>query len=269
MLMDDIEFSKDRRYSVIRLNDSHITELKGMLRDRLAQICYGEGCIETEPDEYTYHKACKHLWSQLSGISSQRQYAIVAEIIMHLVSPSMLHFEVEPLSVALALQDKNIKHGFDINFLELQNKRIWYGEVKSGCNQSRSILIGRAHDDLKKYFENIESDGDDDTSYRWEAAKNEARVIFSANTAKVKEVVRLLTESRNGILNGKKDKRNAIIMAVNFGVTGIPCDHLDIERYIKKTDKKHIFDNHVVLSVAKEQVEDIILFLRQEGGGDD
>ncbi len=265
MITDVMEFDQNHRYSVIRLDESHMPEIKNMLKTRLAEICYGEGSIEMEPDEYTYHKACKHLWGQLMEGSKQRRYAIIAEIIMHLISPIMLHFDVEPLSVVLALQDKNIKHGFDINFFDQLHKRIWYGEVKSGVNQKRSNLINRAHTDLKDYFENIESENND-TSYRWDAAKNEARVIFSANTSKLKQILQLLTESKEGILSKQKDKRNALIMTVNFGTAEFPDNNQDIERYINKTDKEHVFDHYIVLSVAKEQADDIISFLKEEGG---
>jgi len=265
MISDDIELGPDKRYAVIQLGDDHVDELKTMLKNRLTEICYGKGCIEMEPDVYTYHKACKNLWTQLSGISSQRQYAIIAEIIMHLISPTMIHFDVEPLSVALSLQDMNIKHGFDINFYEPMHRRIWYGEVKSGNNQKRIDLIKRAHTGLKDYFENIEAKGKKNTSYRWDAAKNEARVIFSTDTNKLKQLVQLLTESKNGILGRQKGKKNALIMAVNFGIAKFPREHRDIKKYIENTDKLQTFDNYIVLSVAKKQADDIISFLKQEG----
>lgn len=267
MIVDSVEFDQNHRYSVIQLDEHHMPEIKNMLKARLAEICYGKGSMEMEPDEYTYHKACRHLRGQLMNQPKQRRYAIIAEIMMHLISPIMLHFDVEPLSVALALQDKNIKHGFDINFFDHLRKWIWYGEVKSGDNQKRADLMNRAHVDLKDYFDNIESESND-TSYRWDAAKNEARVIFSTSTSKLKQILQLLTESEKGVLSKQKDKRNALIMTVNFGETEFPCNHQDIKQYIDKTDKEHVFDNYIILSVAKEQADDIILFLEEEGGRD-
>lgn len=267
MIKESLETGKGGRYSVIRLTEDHIEDLKTLLKNRLVEICYGQGAIEMEPDEYTYHKACKHIWRQLMKSDFERRYAIIGEMIMHLLSPLMIHFNVEPISLMLSLQDRNIKHGFDINFYSPEYKKIWYGEVKSGYNQKRVDLINRAHKDLDDYFQNIESPGKgkNNTSYRWEAAKNEARVILSADHAKLKQILASLTESREGILKRQGAKRNALIMTVNFGAVNSPTQHKDIEQYLDGDKAKRSFDNCIVLSVAKENIDDIITFLQQEG----
>lgn len=266
MIKDSIEFDPQHRYSVLRLDDEHMLELERLLKKCLAEICYGKGSVNMEPDEYTYHKACHHIHEQLIDANSVRRGAIVAEMIMHLLAPIMIEFDIEPLSVLLSLQDKNIKHGFDINFLNLQNSMIWYGEVKSGNDKKRQKLIDRAHKDLTGYFDNVGAKGKKSTSYKWDAAKNEIRVIYAGEGEKLEQILRLFSESKAGILAGQGGKRNALIMAVNFGKADFPPDHSDIAKYLdKKIDKEHHFDNCIVLSVAKEQINDIISFLKQEG----
>lgn len=266
MIKDSIEFDPQHRYSVLRLDDEHMLELEGLLKKCLAEICYGKGSVNMEPDEYTYHKACHHIHEQLIDANSVRRGAIVAEMIMHLLAPIMIEFDIEPLSVLLSLQDKNIKHGFDINFLNPQDSMIWYGEVKSGNDKKRQKLIDRAHKDLTGYFDSVGAKGKKSTSYKWDAAKNEIRVIYAGEGEKLEQILRLFSESKVGILAGQGGKRNALIMVVNFGKADFPPNHGDITAYLnEKIDKAHHFDNCIVLSVTKEQINDIISFLKEEG----
>lgn len=253
----------DDKYAVIYLDDRHMDWIKKLIRDKLIEICYGSNKIRLAPDRYTYHKACQHLADQLASRQNIHKYAVVAEIIMHLIAPKMLSFPAKSLSVILSLQDQNIKHGFDLNFYNEAENRIWYGEVKSGYNQERKTLIARARDDLRAYFDNLGSTGKESTEYRWEAAVNEAAVMFNDND--FNSIINLYTTDEEDIKNKNNKKRNALIMVVNFGLCDHPENHADIENHINIITKRHYFDKCTILSILKQQFEDIILFLTQEG----
>lgn len=251
-------------HAVIYLNDDHISWIKELLKDKLAEICYGNSKIQLEADQYTYHRACKHIAEQLSSRQNIHKYAIIAEIIMHLIAPTMLTFHAKSLSVILSLQDQNIKHGFDLNFYDEEKRRIWYGEVKAGYNQTRQDLINRAKKDLKDYFNNINSEGKKNTEYRWEAAKNEAITMFFSDS-RLQDFLTLYSTNKEEIKNKSSKKRNALIMIVNFGASNHPENHEDIQKCINQIKSERCFNECIVLSALKEQFEDIILFLEQEG----
>lgn len=261
--MEPLIDNSNKDFSVVFLSEKHINWLKQQLKNKLKSICYGNLKPEIEPDEYTYHKACKHISDQLATETETRKYGIVAEIIMHLLAPRMVTFNVSPLSMVLSLQDRNIKHGFDINFYDTKKNRIWYGEVKSGYSQERDILITRARDGLREYFDNIDST-EENTEYRWEAAKNEA-VHMLYGSKNLSAILKLYTTDRNNIKNKTNHKRNAILMTVNFGKIHHPEFHEDIKKHLKNIKAKKYFDNCILLSVSKEQFEDVIDYLKREG----
>lgn len=262
-IMKPIIEQPSSEYSVTHLEDCHMDWLKKMLKDKLLEICYGSNKVNLVPNRYTYHKACQHIAEQLDSQQDIHRYAIVAEIIMHLIAPEMLPFSAKSLSVILSLQDQNIKHGFDLNFYDEKENRIWYGEVKSGNSQKRETLITRARNDIRIYFDNIGSTKKRNTEYTWEAAINEAAVIF--NTNDFANIIALYAADEEDIKNKNNGKRSALIMVVNFGSCNHPKNHADIKKHIEIIRKEHYFDRCIILSVLKKQFEDIIFFLKQEG----
>lgn len=255
--------TSSRDFAVTYLSDDHTEWIKQQLKNKLIEICYGNVKPNMFPDEYTYHKVCKHIADILATEVEIHKYGIVAEIIMHLLAPKMITFKVNPLSMLLSLQDQNIKHGFDINFYDTKRKRIWYGEVKSGYDQTRDELIVRARDGLRTYFDNIDS-VKANTEYRWEAAKNEAFIMLCGDKS-LSNILKLYTTNKNDIRNKTNHKRNAILMTVNFGEINHPEAHDDIKKQLKNIKAKKYFDNCIILSASKEQFEDIIDYLKQEG----
>lgn len=252
------------KYKVLKVGSEHVNELHDLIRVRLAEICYGTERINIEPDEYTYKVACVQLSNNLARYKETMQYGLIGELLMHVLAPHFLEFEVESMSVILSLQNQNIKPGFDLNFYESANKKIWYGEVKSGLAATeRQELVERARDGLRVFFDNINTTGKKATRYRWEAAKVEVATIF-AQKKKV-NLTKLLTSDRSLIALGDRGRRNAILMAVSFGEEGYLHEAADIEDSIERIDGLNNFDEYFVICMHHAAFIDIIRFLESEG----
>lgn len=258
------------KYKVLKVGDEQLEELKALVRVRLAEICYGSERIAIEPDQYTYRSACRQIYENLERYDDVKKYGLIGELLMHVLAPSFLDFSAESLSMVLALQNQNIKPGFDLNFHDTEGKRIWYGEVKSGLGSatSRKELITRARDGLRNYFDNVATPGEDSTFYRWEAAKAEVAVMF-ASERRI-ELTKLLSDDRSMIQQRDGSRRNAILMAVSFGNTAYDTvDTQDITTSIDNAKRLSCFDDCIIICTHRKAFDDMIDFLRDEGEADE
>ncbi len=266
---DEIVTHTGGKYKVIKIAQENLPDLKELIKDSLVDVCFGAEGVRIEPDTYTYVEACRQLYSNLDRYDDVKKYGLIGELLMHVLAPGVLDFEAVSMSMILALQNQNIKPGFDLNFHAKYQKKIWYGEVKSGLNhEDRKELITRARDGLRNYFDNIDSVGEKSTAYRWDAAKHEVAVIFAAKERVT--LSQLLTSDRASISANKDKRRNAILMTVSFGETSYELSTTqDIEDSITNLVNLNCFDDYLVINTHKQTFDDIIDFLKNEGQCDE
>lgn len=266
---DEIVTHTGGKYKVIKIAQENISDLKELIKDCLVDVCFGAEGARIEPDTYTYTEACRQLYSNLDRYDDVKRYGLIGELLMHVLAPGALDFEAESMSMVLALQNQNVKPGFDLNFHDKNQEKIWYGEVKSGLNHDdRKVLIARARDGLRNYFDNIDSAGEKSTSYRWDAAKHEVAVIFAAKERAT--LSQLLTSDRTSISTNSGKRRNAILMTVSFGDSSYELSTTqDIEESINNLVKLNCFDDYLVINIHKQTFDDIIDFLKTEGRCDE
>lgn len=268
-IYDEIVTHTGGKYKVVKIARENIPDLKNLIKGRLANVCFGVEEVRIEPDTYTYAEACRQLSANLDRFDEVKRYGLIGELLMHVLAPGMMDFDAESMSMVLALQNQNIKPGFDLNFYDKSQKKIWYGEVKSGLDHGdRKELITRARDGLRNYFDNINSVGEKSTSYRWDAAKHEVAVMYAAEERVV--LSRLLTSDRASISTNSNNRRNAILMTVSFGDTSYELSTTqDIEESIANLASLSCFDDYLVINTHKKTFDDIIDFLKNEGDCDE
>lgn len=267
---DEIVTHTGGKYKVIKIAQENLPDLKELIKGCLADVCFGAEGVRIEPDVYTYTHACRQLSSNLDRYDEVKRYGVIGELLMHVLVPRMLDFDAESMSRVFALQNQNVKPGFDLNFHDRNQKKIWYGEVKSGLNhEDRRELITRARDGLRSYFDNIDStEANKSTSYRWDAAKNEVAVIFASE--KRVTLSQLLTSDRASIGANSGKRRNAILMTVNFGDNSYELSTTqDIEDSITNLERLNCFDDYLIINTHKKTFDDIIDFLKNEGQCDE
>ena len=146
-------------YRVVRILPEHFDCLCSSIRSDLLEICYGRDLVNQDPEFLTYRHACQEISDMLNNMSDTNKIGCLGELIMHLVVPGVFGSTIGSLSRLLSMSDRNIKHGFDLNYYEYKTHAIWYGEVKSGNSQKRKVLIDRAKKGLNEYFLGINKTG--------------------------------------------------------------------------------------------------------------
>lgn len=256
----------ETKYKIVGIEEQNLPELECELRRKLVQICHGIKKPKNCPEEYSYRKVCSNMVDILNSKTDRQKYGLIGELLMHLVVPEILSDrQFESISLLASLTDRNVKHGFDLNFYEAPCKKIWYGEVKSGVGISRVKLIDRAKKGLLDYFDGLLASGLDNTSSRWEAAKNEVLVKYYDDRKGIK-LFELLSSSKNSIERNDGGK-NAIMMAVVYGKeigSSELLDFSDVEETLKKYIERALFDDLVIVVVHKKIYDDIIKFLEKE-----
>lgn len=266
---DEIVTHVGGKYKVLRITEDQLPRLQELIKEKLVRVCYGDEPVNDEPDLYTYKQACKQLHTNLQRYQENMKYGLVGELLMHVIATEMLNFDAESISVILSSQNQNIKPGFDLNFHDQGNNKIWYGEVKSGLDHNdRSELVVNARDGLRGFFDNIDSsDPEKNTFYRWEAAKSEVRNMFASQ--KKTTLVQLLSADRQSISSSTNNRRSAILMTVNFGSSNFDHDSTDdIDNCVANIENGEYFDDYFIISAHKDLFDDIIDFLGQEAETD-
>ena len=246
---------------IVEILPEHINALHDKIKDELNSIYFGQRNVEEDLKCHTYQRACEELTVTLSSCDEKRKYGVIGELLMHMMVPKLFP-SFESMSVLFSLVDKNIKHGFDLNYHSVKGGEIWYGEVKSGKNQERSVLIRRARDGLSNNFENTVAIGKENTLKKWDAAIVELSTIYCDR--KKRKLTRMLRQSRDSIINND-GCRNALIMVVNYGVVEDFANPEDIDDELKIISDKNLFDKCLVISARKEIYDDIVEFIRKEG----
>lgn len=252
---------------VFVIEKEHISELEREIKAKIETICYGEEQRRGITDEKSYKRTCRELALRLNKWNATKPrvaYGTIAEMLMHLVVPRIFG-NFSSISVLLASHDRDVKHGFDLNFFNSYTGEIWFGEVKSSTTKSRSSLIEKAKNGLLSFFSKVNENGTENTGNRWDAAIAEATA--QASSGKIIKIKQLLTDSRNRLIE-TGEKQNAILMTMNYSNSTFPLDDFDdIFGKIKRYGEEKLFRKIIVISATKEVYDDIISFITEEGQG--
>lgn len=262
MFFNELE-PHEKEYRVVEILPEHFEHLCEAIRNELQLICFGEYFTVISPRHSTYKEACKRLIFMLNRKDENRKIGVIGELLMHLIVPKVFGREVESVSRLLSMQDKNIKHGFDLNYFDSANKSIWYGETKAGSHTDRKDLILRAKNGLKKYFFNVDSDKENDTNAVWDAFLIESMTIFDAGSNGFQTFKNCLLSDRDNVSKGCL--LNALLMVVNFGEFENELEEIeDIKNQLNMIKRERLFNECLIISARRKLYDDIIGFIESE-----
>ena len=250
-------------YRVVEVLSEHFEYLCEAIRKELQEVCFGKYIAKNKYAFSTYKDACEEITRMLDRKGDSKKIGFVGELLMHLIVPHVFGFRVESASVLLSMSNINIKHGFDINYLDYDNETIWYGETKSTASRKRKEIIKDAKDDLCDYFFGINGTAYENTRKKWRTALTEAMLVYNAEPDKLAYFNRIFDKSKCEILKGHS--RNALLMVVNFGESKNNLeDTQDIEAALSAIRRDNIFDKCLIISVGRELFLDILDFIEME-----
>lgn len=114
---------------------------------------------------------------------------MAGELLVHLVFPGE-HFDLTSGGIFFNKEEKNIKKGFDLMFLEGTSSGVWYGEVKSGetssdpDSDSEHSTDGKVHSLLMEAARDLASKlRADAPRSRWDSAIIDASLALTSGEA--------------------------------------------------------------------------------------
>lgn len=122
-------------------------ELKTHIRDYLIAVCRGAVAAEGVPS-WNYESTIRELNTRVQGKDRNGRVGMVGELLTHVLAPLLLP-HLAQAAVFFNKEDRSVKKGFDLTFLEDGTSRVWYAEVKSGEPGASETPAGKAVDLLK------------------------------------------------------------------------------------------------------------------------
>jgi hypothetical protein len=241
--------------------DTLSDDLKGSIRARLCEICYGSLTIRTPSVQSDYKPTIAAFFERYDDKTSRQKKGIIGELLTHVLVREYLE-SLQPASILFNKEERSMRKGFDLVFFESFDETVWYCEVKSGglirrkaTPTTRTLdLLSTACADLMNKLEN-------GPQSIWDS------VVFDSNLT-VDEAVRPLLRR---ILNDDAPsvRHNdftaaAILVSVVYAppTTEVVYDH--VVRYHGEKFGEEPFDDLIVISVQKETISRVEEFLRGE-----
>lgn len=236
-------------------------EIKSTLKSRLVDYCYGRVRAGEDPEYYSFYYTVEEFFHLYDSKPDTIKYGLAGELIVHLLAP-FGHDSLTSACVYFNKEERQLKKGFDLTFLDQNDGGVWYGEVKSGhvnpeqtANTKVRDLISEAERGLHEMFTS------DVRRKRWDAAILDADNALSGNYAK--SVKALLRSDFKATYQGKSPRIRALLCAVVMH----PLDLSRIEDSMgaalhSNVVKRGRFDKLRLLLIQQSTLESLVDVLR-------
>lgn len=263
MAINGVSVKKGDGY-VICYIDEFSDELKQLIRQELSYICHGKHQVdEDDLDYYSYEKTLADFLQRYQPKGENTKKGMMGEFIAHLIINKVLE-SIKTISVFFNKEEKSIKKGFDLNYVDVNGTSIWYGEVKSGEVASKSNpdtknseLLGEA----KAFLCGLLSG---ERPHIWDSVIIDAQLSFA--TAESKKVGKLLKKDISQIRGDPTTKKNAILISVLFHNVENKINPEQVKQYLNKVITESVFSDVILFSIQKSTYQKIEDFLRAESG---
>ena len=237
-------------------------ELKDHLRARLGDYCFGSELAREDAAYYSFSETIRQLLERFDSKAKTLKIGMAGELLTHLVLAAV-DFGLTSGGVFFNKEEKHIKKGFDLMFLEDASPAIWYGEVKSGEAPNASA-DAKAHDLLLDAARDLAEKLNAGASRsRWDSALIDAGLALASNEAT--SMKRLLRRDAKVLDDGEQFPINAVLGGVVFH----DHSHCELtESKIRATSASIVasgkFARLRIIAAQQSAYEDLVSFLRAE-----
>ena len=178
----------DRAITVIIVDFSD--EMKNSLRQQFAAFCYGSIRAGEDDEYYSFARTVEVFLTNFDSKAETTQLGMVGELLMHLMHPAT-HSDLLGAAIYFNKEERNVKKGFDLSFLEAEVGSIWYGEVKTGRVAEAQRAEAKSHDLLMLAARDLHDKLTRSQQSRWDSAISDADLtLASAEADTVKNLLR-------------------------------------------------------------------------------
>ena len=248
---------------VVCFIDEFSEDLKSLLRKELASICHGRNQVkEYNLDRYSYKNTLSSFFNRYDGKPNNIKKGMMGELLAHLLIDKVLP-QLQTITIYFNKEELSIKKGFDLNYFEINEHTIWYGEVKSGeiNNDTETPDIknkGLLHDSKSSILGFLSGDRND----LWNSVLIDVGLTIAL---KERETVnRLLDSDAKQIAEKSETKKNAILISVLFHSTNNKMTVEHLENLVNEITAECCFAKVILFSIQKSTYIKIENFLREE-----
>lgn len=261
--MQAIQFEKSETGSLCFTIEDISDELKGVIRARLSEICYGAAKASRNELLYSYEKTLTAFFEKFDTKSADTQKGMIGELLTHVL---FLHYEAEfrPASAHFNMEEDSIKKGFDLVLHHETTSQIWFVEVKAGeCGEQTSIqklsgLLSLAKNDLRTALNS-------ERKTLWQNAVNGASVVIQDTGLKA-QIETLLERYNEKAAAGESTStdHNAVLVTVCFSGPKPFATGAEFEAKHATQKNKNEFRDLMSIALQKDTILSVIDFLRSE-----
>lgn len=236
-------------------------EMKSTLRSNLASYCYGAVRIEEDSTFYSFGSTMLQFIQRFDSKARTVRLGMAGELLIHMLVGE-IQFPIASAGIFFNKEERNIKKGFDLTFLEPGSSAVWYGEVKSGetegtANDKVHALLTTAANDL------VQKLRPGAPRSRWESALLDADLTLQSVEARTMKT--LLRADATTFGNGSTPPLNAVLAGVVFHAT----DHCCIDEDQVRTSAAALVDaakfRRIKVIAAQQTVfDELVAYIRTE-----
>jgi hypothetical protein len=262
-VLEGVNLEKSETGSLCFTIENISDELKGVVRNRLSEICHGAAKASRTSVIYSYRRTLTAFFEKFDTKSPDTQKGMIGELLTHVL---FLHFEEEfrAASPFFNMEEDSIKKGFDLVLHHKGTSEIWFVEVKAGdCGVVTSInklgsLLSLAKNGLKAALNS-------ERNTLWQNAVNGASLVIQSSGLK-SQIETLLESYNEKAVAGESVSAdyNAVLVAVCFSGGQAFATGAEFEgRHTTQRDMNE-FQNLMSVALQKDTIQSIVDFLRSE-----
>jgi hypothetical protein len=209
---------------------------------------------------HSYQNTLTEFLNRYTRKPENTKKGMMGELIAHLVINKVLP-NLQKIGILFNKEERSIRKGFDLTYVEVDESVIWYGEVKSGeinqgetSDEKTSALLHEAKGSMAEFLTGQRSS-------LWNSVITDVGLSLAQDQhRKVKE---LLDADLQQIQNEGVQK-SAILISVLFHDIGDPVAAASVGNCHTTIAGENRFANVILFSIQKSTYQRIEEFLRQE-----
>ena len=259
-MIDGVLTEKDGKCTLCKVVEFS-SELEEKIREELNSIINGDFAIEEVPEVYDYQYALSLFLERYKSKPVDTKKGMIGELLAHVLAGA-LFTDLTSISVLKNKEEGSIKKGFDIIYLDIEQKSLWYSEVKSGYKsdantaaEANIILLKRARTDIITKL----------TGKRktlWDTAMTDVALIL--NGPKATNAKKLLGKDSPIKKQSISNNKNVILISTLYETPQNPLSIADLKEFASEIEKEGAFQSVLIFTIQKNTYEKVVEFLEGE-----
>ena len=226
----------------------------------MSSICYGRNEAGQGLSVYSYENTLREFLSRYSRKPASTKKGMMGELLAHLVIDKVLP-NLQKITILFNKEERSIRKGFDLTYIEIEGDVIWYGEVKSGEVNNRETpseknvaLLQLSKSGMSTFLEGHREN-------LWHSVITDVSLSLAAGQHKK---VKTLLDSDLQEIRDEGAQKSAILISVLFHDVNNPIADAEVRSCLESIIAENRFAGVVTFSIQKSTYTSIEDFLNEE-----